>query len=493
MRSTRSPTAISAAKERTGPSRSRCSAARVARTKTRTVWSMLAKGVIGTDNVDAQLGDGLPAEFVLGMPRAEIADFESARAIVLLDHDLATRFPCCSCVCAGPSSSWSPAVDLAPVGHTLSDRAAFVARTVPGEPVAADVRERIVQATEGRAGPIVVVIGRGNLAARPDAVARAARPRCATLPDVRFLSALRRGNVHGALDVGIAPGFLPGRVTLDAGREWFGAQWGGVPEHTGLDAEGILRGAADGQISVLVLLGADPITDFPDATLARQALAAVETIIAVDAFRNDSRRARGCLPAMHAVGREGGHRHEPRRPRAAPRPQGRARRHGNGRLAHRGRARAPARRRLRPRDRRRGHRRDRSGRAGLRRRRRGAAAIARATASSLPLRDHRDEIVLRTRDLSIMADDGSGTSWDPIKVEPVRCRPTRPRRSTPPNPRPRHPTCTCGDASAPSPAAPGRDAYALRLVVGRALYDDGRIVDASRRSCSASAPGTVCA
>ena len=31
-------------------------------------WARLAKGVIGTDHVDAQLGDGLPAELVLGLP-----------------------------------------------------------------------------------------------------------------------------------------------------------------------------------------------------------------------------------------------------------------------------------------------------------------------------------------------------------------------------------------------------------------------------------------
>src|SRR5690606_33114718 len=37
-------------------------------------WTKLAKGVLGTDNVDAQLGDGLPAELVLGVPRATIAD-----------------------------------------------------------------------------------------------------------------------------------------------------------------------------------------------------------------------------------------------------------------------------------------------------------------------------------------------------------------------------------------------------------------------------------
>ena len=34
-------------------------------------WARLAKGVLGTDNVDAQLGDGLPAEVVLGLPRAD--------------------------------------------------------------------------------------------------------------------------------------------------------------------------------------------------------------------------------------------------------------------------------------------------------------------------------------------------------------------------------------------------------------------------------------
>ena len=31
-------------------------------------WAKLAKGVIGTDHVDAQLGDGLPASTVLGLP-----------------------------------------------------------------------------------------------------------------------------------------------------------------------------------------------------------------------------------------------------------------------------------------------------------------------------------------------------------------------------------------------------------------------------------------
>ena len=38
------------------------------------LWAKLAKGVIGTDNVDAQLGDGLDPQLVLGLPRATIDD-----------------------------------------------------------------------------------------------------------------------------------------------------------------------------------------------------------------------------------------------------------------------------------------------------------------------------------------------------------------------------------------------------------------------------------
>ena len=42
-------------------------------------WAKLAKSVIGTDSVDAQLGDGLPAEVVLALPRATIDEACAAR------------------------------------------------------------------------------------------------------------------------------------------------------------------------------------------------------------------------------------------------------------------------------------------------------------------------------------------------------------------------------------------------------------------------------
>ncbi len=247
------------------------------------LWARLAKGVIGTDHVDAQLGDGLPADVVLGMARAEIGDLERASAIVLLSGDPKEELPVLALrLRRAVVQLGVPLVDLAPVEHGLTPHAVHVSRVLPGEAVPEEAGEAVARAREGRDGPLVVVLGRPNLAASADAVIAAAAAFAG--PDVRFLSALRRGNVHGALDAGLAPGFLPGRVALDAGREWFAREWGAVPQARGLDADGILRAAADGQVRVLVLLGADPVSDFPDTALARRAIEAVDTVVAIDAF-----------------------------------------------------------------------------------------------------------------------------------------------------------------------------------------------------------------
>ena len=59
---------------------------------------------------------------------------------------------------------------------------------------------------------------------------------------------------------------------------------------SGLDSTGILNAAAAGKIECLILVGADPIADVPDADLARRALAGARRIIAVDTFITDSSR-----------------------------------------------------------------------------------------------------------------------------------------------------------------------------------------------------------
>ncbi|MDQ2648213.1 MAG: NADH-quinone oxidoreductase subunit NuoG [Actinomycetota bacterium] len=266
-------------------------------------WAKLAKGVIGTDNVDAQLGDGLPAEVVLGLPRATIDNaFAKGGTVLVLGPDLKEELPVLFLrLRHAVISDGVKVVELAPQQTSVSELAHTSLLHRPG--TAGEVVQAILDgrtddevggvAPEALAaaaavladGPVTVLLGRPSMGEAPDSIVAAAAAIHAAHPDVQFLSTLRRGNVHGALDMGLAPGLLPGRVSLADGGSWFkDGGWSTVPPARGLDARGILEAAAAGKLDVLVLLGADPLADFPDEVLAQKALAGARTVISLDRF-----------------------------------------------------------------------------------------------------------------------------------------------------------------------------------------------------------------
>ncbi len=296
-------------------------------------WAKLTKGILGTDSVDAQLGDGLPAELVLGLPRATIDTACAARVLITLAGDLREELPVLFLRLREAVAGATTLIEMTPTPTALTALAAaslgvrpgeapVVARALCGDDAAvtalgthpegssvtaevlAAARQALVDAGgaggEGGEG-VVVVLGRPSYAESGEVAAEAARVLAQALPKATFLPALRRGNVFGALDMGLSPGLLPGRVGLETGREWFTAAWGGVPEVAGLDTAGILASmagepaaeptsAAAGRPAVtsLVLLGADPMSDFPDRALAEKALSAGHFIIAVTGHPSES-------------------------------------------------------------------------------------------------------------------------------------------------------------------------------------------------------------
>jgi NADH-quinone oxidoreductase subunit G len=285
-------------------------------------WSKFARTCLGTDNVDAQLGDGLPADVVLGLPRATIDEACRAKTVLLLAPDLKEELPVLYLrLREAAVERGACLVELTPQATGLTRYAALSLGYRPGEvgalarsltadgPVvaaggigAADIQRARELVT---AGDVVVVLGRPSVAESAESVADAVGA-LAAIPGVKFLSALRRGNVHGALDMGLAPGMLPGRVTFADGRQWFADGWGSLPEDTGMDATGILSAAAEGRIQALVLLGADPMTDFPDRSLARRALAGAGFVVAVDCFLTDSSRQADVVLAAATWGEKDG-------------------------------------------------------------------------------------------------------------------------------------------------------------------------------------------
>ena len=304
-------------------------------------WARLAKGVIGTDHVDAQLDDGLPAEAVLGLPRATInrACTPGGTVILLAPDPKEEQGTLYLRLRHAIVNDGVQLIELTPRASGLSHLAAFRLHHRPGEAAAVaaalmggeieagpdgdiggvsatDVAAAAAAIADRADKPITVILGRPSLAESADFTVEAAAElaRFANLlsaggrPGIAFLPALHRGNVLGALDMGLAPGLLPGRVSLADGGPALAESWGSVPSASGADARGILQAAADGQIDVLILLGADPLGDFPHREVAQAALDGVGTIIASDLVLNpSSARAHVVFPAAGFAERGGTH------------------------------------------------------------------------------------------------------------------------------------------------------------------------------------------
>ena len=485
------------------------------------VWARFAKGVLRTDNVDAQLGDGLPAAVALGLPHALIADLDDARAIVVLGVDLKEEVPVLYLRARRAAAELGvPLIEITSAATGLTKYTAASLRHAPGEQhdTAAALVSAIggtaagdnavdaaAGALSGRSGQVVVIVGRANLAEHTDATVGAVA-KLAEIDQAGFLVALRRSNVRGALDLGLAPGFLPGRVSLEAGRDWFEELWGAVPSEPGLDALGILDAAADHRIGALILLGADPLGDCPDADLAARGLAGVGFTIAVDTFITPSNRAADVFLPVTAWGEQDGTvtnlEGRVQRVTRTVTPEGTAM--PDWRIATELALRlredfdlataeevqdeiarvAPA-------------------FAGV-----DAALLRRARDGAvLPIAEHADELVLGRLSIPITA-----ASWDPIAsgadleaggedgaAEGVTsARESEPAGSegapiaagdatseaagnevAPVVAGPVLPALHTWDGHAPTPSRPGRDAYALRLVSSRVLYDGGVMVQAT--------------
>jgi NADH-quinone oxidoreductase subunit G len=231
-------------------------------------WARLADS-IGIANRDAQLGDGMPAA-LLDLPRATIDETTAAPTIILLGPDPKEELGVLYLRLRHTAEKrTSRIIELTPTATGLSRNAWRSIRVEPGAAATAVAALRADDVAGQLAkGPVVIVAGRANLAesaASASATLRAVYEAVAAVqPDVKVLPALRRGNVHGALQLGLRPA------------------------NGSLDALGILAAAQAGEVDVLVLLGADPLSDCPDPVLARNAVEKAGVVIALDGFLNDS-------------------------------------------------------------------------------------------------------------------------------------------------------------------------------------------------------------
>jgi NADH-quinone oxidoreductase subunit G len=295
-------------------------------------WAKLCKSVIGTDSVDADLGDGLPVATVLGLPKATVDWVCGADVVVTLGADVhedapvlylrlkeaidkgSTRLIELSALPTALSRYASISLRHRP-GEIASLAAALVAAEPPRPPVAGAAPPPVAgvaaaEIEDARAllaggGRVAVVIGRPSLAESAEIVAAAAASMARGLPEARFLPVFRRANLHGALDAGLSPGMAPGRTRLEDAPPELREKWGGLPTQRGMSAAEIVRSAASGRLKVLVLLGADPVADMVGED-ARRALESSTFVIALTAHMTASARLADVVLPVATYAERGG-------------------------------------------------------------------------------------------------------------------------------------------------------------------------------------------
>jgi len=263
-------------------------------------WAKLVKGIIGSDSFDCQIGDGLPAPMVLGLPRATIADTcRPGGVMVLMGPDPKEITPALYLrLRHAVVNDGVDLIEISPRPTSLNHLAKHAIHPAPGNigavmaaigkthrsdsdvGVDADELDAIRELISADR-PVSVVIGRSNVAESPRYTVDAIGALSRLNPNATFLPMLRRGNVLGGLEMGLSPSFLPGGIRR-SGTSIDG--WDNIADGDGRDTAGILKAAVAGDIDTIVLLGADPLADFPRRGLVEDALGRVPTVVAVDAF-----------------------------------------------------------------------------------------------------------------------------------------------------------------------------------------------------------------
>lgn len=228
-------------------------------------WAMLADA-LKINQRDSQLGDGLTPE-IFNLEQATIDETCAASTIILLAPDLKEELPVLYLrVRDAAQKRKSRVIEFSSHDSGLTPYAWKSVAFEPGRQ--AQVVREALEIQEMRdqlqRGDVVVVLGRANLAENEAFTLHALGEILHAVPNAKILPVLRRGNVRGAVAVGLTP-------QQDSG-----------------DAIDILTKAAAGKIGCLILLGANPLVDVADSNLVKRALAQIKNVISIDTFVTSS-------------------------------------------------------------------------------------------------------------------------------------------------------------------------------------------------------------
>ena len=259
--------------------------------------SRFAREVLETPHIDSRMDDALSSHFLAAtVDRAIISDLDEADTILVWGPDLKEEHPTLYLrVRRAAQELGKTLVVIHPRTTGLDDRATHKLTYRPGGgfALAAEIANGDHTDVTGALSldRVVALVGIASYADGPRLAESVAAMTRDLAGSAKILPLNSRSNTYGALDMGLAPDLLPGRVAA---------------AKPGKDTAEIMQGLASGEIRGLVIAGADPLRDMPDARMAVDGLETAEYVVAVDLFHNDSNAyADVILPAAGFAEKEG--------------------------------------------------------------------------------------------------------------------------------------------------------------------------------------------
>jgi NADH-quinone oxidoreductase subunit G len=258
-------------------------------------YAKFARVALGTNDVDFRTRPVSDEELAfLGShvagstpQRVSYATLEAAPAVLLVGFEPEEESPIVflrlhKSTRRGRTKVWS----IAPLAsHGVHKLGGTLLPTVPGgEAQALKLLDLSISEALSQRG--AVILAGERLASSPGALSAVAAVAAATGAALAWVP--RRAGELGAIDAGALPSLLPGGrpVTDAAARAEVAAIWGGeVPSRPGRDIDAILRAAADGSLTALVVGAVDP-ADVADPAVAAQALERAGFIVSLEIRRS---------------------------------------------------------------------------------------------------------------------------------------------------------------------------------------------------------------
>ncbi|MGH2753491.1 MAG: NADH-quinone oxidoreductase subunit NuoG [Actinomycetota bacterium] len=252
--------------------------------------SKLARGVLKTNDIDSRIQDaGAPYELALEFSpvagsTATLEDLRAARTIVWAGADPKETVPV---VYLHLHTSFrerdAKIVVLSPRGTSL-DTFAKVIRTGPTVDGLNELTGELGD------GPTVFCWSPASFARDESSFVRAYFE-AASRAGAKLLICPPHAGSQGMIDMGVHPALEAGYRPVDS---------------PGKDSRAILEAAAAGELDALLIFGADPIADFPDAGLARRALESSTFTVVMELFPTETALlADVVLPSTAYAEREG--------------------------------------------------------------------------------------------------------------------------------------------------------------------------------------------